>query len=490
MVDVDLRAADTSPQAVGAPPARRAVPPSTRRILLVILSVFALVGSLGGFYFTADAFDDRTPVLVAAVDIPEGEFVSTADLTSAQALLGDIPHVPWTPEAADVFEGLVATRPIAAGTPVLEEMFTLRETAPIGEELEIFVALDTGLSPTEVLQGDTVLLIDPGVPPAIGDPGRPRMAFRSLELTEFDGSRVRLFVPPEEWLAWRSLPEELGASPLALPVSLGGDPEELARQLNDGWYEEWSAEIVPDPPLPAPPPEPGPGEMEVRLELDVALAPSGIAQGETVLLVDPGRLPAGDDPGRPRSVLQPLELELFDGREVRLFVSPEGWAAWRTLRGDLGAPPLAVPIPGGTDVEDMTRRLDAAWRSEWELASADVVIPQAGRFLATLPLTPIATSGPLRNGDLVLIIDPGGPAAPGAPARPPRVMESRVLEGWDGRATRFWVEPERWAYYTFLTDRLGAVPLVMRLNGQLEPFELDEVIREVDAAFFTWYPAS
>ena len=489
MVDLDLRAADTSPQTVGAPRARRAMPPSTRRILLVIFGAFALFGSVGGFYFTAGAFDERTLVLVAAVDIPEGEFVSTADLTSAEALLGDIPHIPWTPEAADVFEGLVATRPIAAGTPVLEEMFTLREITPIGEELEIFVALDTSLSTTEVLQGDTVLLIDPGVPAAIGDPGRPRMAFRSLELTEFDGSSVRLFVPPEEWLAWRSLPEQLGSAPLVLPVSLGGDPEELARQLNDGWYEEWSAEIVPDPPLPAPPPEPGPGEMEVRVELDVALAPSGIAEGETVLLVDPGRPPTDVDPGRPRSVLQPLELELFDGQHVRLFVSPEEWAAWRTLRGDLGASPLAVPIPDGTDVEDMTRRLDAAWRSEWELASADVVIPEAGQFLATLPLAPIATSGPLRNGDLVLIIDPGGPAAPGAPPRPPRVMESRILEGWDGRASSFWVEPERWAYYTFLTDRLGSVPLVMRLNEQLEPWELDEVIREVDAAFFTWYPA-
>ncbi|MXV89604.1 MAG: hypothetical protein F4121_10595 [Acidimicrobiia bacterium] len=456
----------------------------------MILSAFALVGSVGGFYYTADAFDDRTPVLVAAVDIPEGGLVSTAELTSTGAVLGDIPHVPWTPGAADLFDGLVANRPIAAGTPVLEEMFTLREDVPVGEELEIFVTLDTSLSPTEVLEGDTVLLIDPGVPPAIGAPGRPRTAFRSLELTQFDGTRVRLFVPPEEWLAWRSLPEELGGAPLVLPVSLGGDPEELARQLNDGWYEEWSAEIVPEPPTPEPPAEPGPGEVEVRLELDLALAPSGIAEGETVLLVDPGQLPAGNDPGRPRSVLQPLDLETFDGGVVRLFASPEEWAAWRSLRGDLGARPLAVPIPDGTDVEDMTRRLDAAWRTEWELASADVAIPQAGQFLATLPLAPIATSGPLRNGDLVLIIDPGGPAAFGAPARPPRVMESRVLEGWDGRAARFWVEPDRWAYYTFLSDRLGAVPLVMRLNEQPEPGELAEVIRELDAAFRAWYPAS
>lgn len=484
MVALDPDAPAAAAQAAGAPRRSRSVTPSTKRIIIIVVGVAVLVGSIGGFYLTADAFDARTQVLVAAVDIAEGAVVSGADLTATEALIGDIPHLLWSPEAAAAFEGLVATRAIPAGTPVVENAFTHREFVPVGEELEIFVKLDTSLSPTEVVEGDTVLLIDPGVPPVPGDPGRPRSAFRSLELQIFDGSAVQLFVEPEEWLAWRSLPEELGGDPLVLPVSLGGDPEALAQQLNDVWHAEWSAAIVPDPPPEPPPPEPGPGEMEIGVALDATLAPGGIAQGDTVLLVDPGASPGRDDAGRPRSVLEPLELEVFDGNVVRLFVSPEEWATWRALPGELGGAPLAVPVPGGTDIEEMTRRLNAVWRAEWELEAANTATPQPGQFLATLELSPIATSGPLRDGDQVLIIDPGGSG------RAPSVIESRILDGWDGRAARFWVDPDRWAYYTFLGERLGSTPLVMRLNDVLEPFELDQLIQNLNTAFFSWYPVS
>ena len=82
--------------------ARRQMPESTRRILLVILGLFILVGSVGGFYLTSDAFDKRTSVLVAAVDINKGDVVSPDYFTSDSAVMGSIPHIPYSAAATRV----------------------------------------------------------------------------------------------------------------------------------------------------------------------------------------------------------------------------------------------------------------------------------------------------------------------------------------------------------------------------------------------------
>ena len=474
-----------------------------RRVLFILAGVLVLLGSVAGFYLTSGAFDERSEVLVAATDIAPGTIVSALDFRSELADLGDIPHVPWTEDAPLAFDGLVAIEAIAAGSPVTAQSFSLPDTMLIGDRLEVVVQLDTSYSVTPVNQGDTVLLIDPGLEPTADNPGRPRQAMRSLELDDFDGTSMRLRVPPEEWLEWRALPEFLGANPQVLPVALGGDPEELAERLNAAWRDEWLVEVEaatppPAPAIPEPPPpaSPGPDQLEVRVTLDTVLAPAGLAEGDRVLLVDPGVVPEGGDPGRARSIIGELVLERFDESEVRLFVSPDEWTRWVALPEELGGAPMALPIPPGTDVEAMIERLDSLWLEEWEArvealesAATAVALPKPGEFLVTLPLTVCLSSRPPDNGDQVFILEPSrevdgeGEGTWTAPS----AFESRVLEGWDGEVLRFWAEPDRWAYYTFLPERLDVDPWVMVVSEPVDDDDVAALMRSVNGALARWY---
>lgn len=472
---------------------------SGRRILFILLGLLILLGSVAGFYFTSDAFDDRTDVLVTAVDIAPGAVVSAPDFEAASAVMGDIPHIPWTPDAPLAFDGWVAVEAVAAGSVVTPEMFIFPETTPVDDQLEVILPLDLSYSVTPVQAGDTVLLIDPGVVPTVGDLGRPRRVIRALELNDFDGESVRLLVPPEEWTEWRALPEILGASPQVLPVSLGGDPEDVARRLDTIWTAAYLAgvaavtpEIIEEPPEPAP----GPGELEVRVPLDDRLAPTGLNVGDLVLLVDAGERPAGSAAGRPRSVIGQLELDLFDGDEVRLFAEPDEWTRWSALPETLGGAPLAIPVPDGSDPEEMTERLDALWLAEWEAqieewesAATEVATPQPGEFLVTLPLDASISSRPPNNGDQVLILDPGAPGLTDDGGRPPQVIEWRVLEGWDGSVLRFWADADRWAFYTFLPERLDATPMVMVVTEPVTEDAVEDLLRDVNLALLRWFPS-
>ena len=478
--------------------ARRTGSVGGRRVLFILLGLVVLLGSVAGFYLTSDAFDERTEVLVAAVDIAAGAVATAPDFRSELANLGGIPHVPWTPDAPFAFDGLVAVEAIAAGSVVTGDMFILPDTVPLDDQLEVFVPLDTSFSVTPVQPGDTVLLVDPGVEPSAEGPGRPRQAMRSLELDDFNDGSLRLLVPPEEWAAWRDLPERLGANPQVLPVSLGGDADDMAQRLNAIWQADWAAAVEAATPVVVevpPEPAPGPDELEVRVPLDVTLAPVGLEVGDRVLLIDPGERPAGSAAGRPRSVIGTLVLELFDGAEVRLFVPPDEWARWTALPGDLGGAPLALPVPEGSDVDGMIGRLDALWLAEWEAALEEVesaatavATPQPGEFLVTLPLDASLSSRAPTNGDQVLILDPGGSGSPTEPGQPPQVIEWRVLEGWDGSVLRFWATPDRWGYYTFLPDRLGAVPLVMVVPEPVTDDAIDALLRDVNGALLRYYP--
>ena len=493
---------DAGPGAIQAERAKRATSPATKRILFVIVGLAVVVASIGGFYLTSDAFDERSRVLVAAADLPAGTILGPEHLTFALADMGGIPHTPWTPGLVEDLAGLLVTQDILQGAAVQQEILTAPDTLPDGDELEVVVPLDASLSPTGVVEGDTVLLIDPGVEPVADDPGRPRQVIGTLELENFDGASVRLFVPPEEWALWRQLPTELGATPQVLPVSVGGDPADVGERLDALWSAEWSnavealAAAVPDV---EPEPAAGPGELEIVVPLDTSLAPSGVVEGDVVLLVDPGRPPAGDDRGRPRSVLDPqnplhppqnpLRLENFDGSAIRLFVPPEEWAVWRALPIELGGAPLVVHVPEGSDAADMAGRLDAGWLADWEDATDGILIPEPEQFLVTLPLDPSISPVAVNNGDLVLIIDPGAAGGPETPARAPRVIETRVLEGWNGSVLRFWEEPDRWAFYSFLAERRGAVPWVMAVPVPVAPDEVDALVADVNAAFAEWYPS-
>ena len=361
--------ADDTVTAATGKKARRQLPDSTRRILLIILSVVVLAASVGGFYYTSDAFDERTPVLVTAVDIQQGDTLTASFFTSELAVMGSIPHIAYTPDAPYAFEGFVATQPIPAGSVVLATMMTPADSQPFGNELELTVQFDTTLVTEEPFSGDVVLLVDPGLEPSAEFEGRPQRVLDTLTLENYDNGSMTMFLLPDEWSFWKDLPQTLGALPRILPIPLGGDAQEFAQQINEVWRAEHQAkqEAAAIPTEPAGP-QAGPGELEVVVGLDTSLVPSGVTEGQSVLLIDPGQEPTTDDLGRPRIVLRTIQLENFDGAAMRLFVPPEDWVQWQTLPEDLGATPMVLPIPEGTDIEDMTQRLNNEWEAEWQLA--------------------------------------------------------------------------------------------------------------------------
>jgi hypothetical protein len=350
---------------------RRRLPSSARRILLATLGLALLAGSIVGFYLTADAFDDRIGVVVAAEPIAQGHVLSPGNLTSAEVRLGDIPYIEWTSDAAAALSGFAVSDHIPAGGLVGPHMLVPASSEPIGDELEVVVPLDTSLAPSGAFEGDLALLIDPGVTPSGDGPGRPRSVIRLLELRSFDGSSVRLFVPPEEWVWWRALPHALGATPLALPVPLGGDAADLTARLDTLWaaeHAEATAALHPfgegwlD--------EGAPGELEVLVPIDTSLAPSGVTRGDLVLLVDPGAAATGGSSGRPRSVLRAVVLEHYEPGVLGIWAEPEEWAWWHALPVRLGAAPMVLRVAQGTDVSDVAERLNQQWLSQWQRSQA------------------------------------------------------------------------------------------------------------------------
>lgn len=361
--------AEPAPAAPPAAKGRRRRSESAKRLLFIILGAVVLVGSVAGFYLTSDAFDDRVPVLVSARHIEPGETVSAADLASDLAVVGSIPHVPWTAANSAAFAGMVAVQPIPAGALVRFDMFAAAETMPEGAELEVVVPLDMTLATEEVSEGDLVLLVDPGVEPSGGDPGRSRRVVREFALRGFDGSQMRLFLPPEEWAEWEDLLEDVGGTLMVVPLGFA-NTEETTRRLDAVWATQWSAavdEIAAAASAAMAVPAAGPGELEVIVSFDASLVPSGVSEGDLVLMIDPGAEPLGNDAGRPRSVIGTLELENYVGGQMQMFVPPEDWLYWRSLPEQLGGTPLVLPVPEGTDTDDMIERLDDAWYGDWKL---------------------------------------------------------------------------------------------------------------------------
>ena len=360
---------EPTPAAAPAQKTRRSMPDAVKRLLLIVAGVVVLGGSILGFYLTSDAFDERIPVLVAVRDIGAGESVGAADFGSDRVLVGSIPHVGWTPSMPQVFEGMVAARPVAAGTLVLHDMFIYPETAPVGVELEVVVPLDLSLVTDEVFEGDLVLLVDPGVEPVEGDDGRPRQVVRDFTLTNFTNREMRLFLPPEDWAAWDALLADVGGTLWVVDLGIGADPAETTERLNAVWRAQWlaaMAEIAQAAEVAVAVPTAGPGELEVIVTLDASLAPSGVAEGDLVLLIDPGARPLGNDPGRPAMVIRTLVLEHYADGQMQVFAGPEEWLYWRSLPDELGAAPMVLPVPAGSDVDDMSTRLNATWHDAWQ----------------------------------------------------------------------------------------------------------------------------
>ncbi len=368
---VDEAKTAEQPQVAKPMRARRKLSAASRRVVLVGLGVVLVVGSILGFYVAADAFDDRVRVVVASRPIARGQILDPSDLSQAEAHLGDIPYIAWTPDAANSLAGFAVSDQIPGGGLVGPHMLVPAASKPIGDELEVVVPLDTSLSPSGAAEGDVALLIDPGKTPSGDGSGRARSVMRVIELRGFDGSSARMFVPPEEWVWWRSLQRMLGATPMALPVPLGGDAADLAERLDRLWaveHAEATAALHPfgDEWLD----EAQPGELEVLVPIDTSLAPSGVAQGDLVLLIDPGAAAAGGGAGRPRSVLRAVVLEHYEPGVLGVWAEPEEWAWWDALPANLGAAPMVLRVAPASDIDDVAERLNEQWLAQWQQAGA------------------------------------------------------------------------------------------------------------------------
>ncbi len=347
----------------------------TKRALFVALGVVVLLLSVLGFYITSDVFDSRTQVMVAAGPIEAGQILAFTDFGFDEAAIGSIPHLPWTSDSAYQFEGMVALQPIPAGALVRADMFTAAETVPVGVELEAIVPLDLTLVTGSVFEGTTVLLVDPGVEPTESAEGRPRRVVREFELTNFDESanQMQLFVSPEEWAEWDSLLDEVGGTLMVVDLGVGAEPAETARRLDTVWLTQWTTaaqETLRAADEAAGVVEMAPGELEVIVALDASLSPSGVSDGDTVLLIDPGAVPAPGAPGRPRSVISTLVLENYSNGQMRIYVPPEEWVYWQSLPEQLGTTPQVLPVIEGTDIDLMIEELNTLWREAWREALA------------------------------------------------------------------------------------------------------------------------
>lgn len=487
----------------GDAPARRgARGRSRRRVVLVAAGVLVIVIAVVGYLLTSDIFEAevRSPgALVAAIDIAPGTVLTGEEFTVADVDLGGIPHIPYSPEAPFLFEGMVAEGPIPAGLPVLGAMFRSVQSAPLEDQLEVSVELDLSATPTEVFEGDTVLLIDPGAEPAAGDDGRPPSVLATLVLSQFDGATTRQFVRPEEWDFWSNLPERIGGAPQVLPVPLGGDPADMAARLDATWTEEYEARLsalaAVEAILAAELAEPvaGPGELEVLLELDQSLSARPLAEGDVVLLIDPGVLPDIGAPGRPRQVLRAIELRNLAESSVRMFVPPEEWAYWSQLPETLGSAPLALPVADGSDADAAAATLDASWLADYEAALAEVraleveiaetsAAPQAtaGQLAVNVPIDGSLSDEPLGEGGLVLLIDPGRPPTAEDEGRPRSVLQTLRLTGFDGLSVRLFAPPTEWLRWRALPEELGAAPLALPVA---DGTDVDAMIAELNAGW-------
>ncbi len=372
--------AETSGGAVGRR-RRRRLSRSTKRVLLTAAGLLLAAGSVTGFLLAAEALDERVPVLVAAADIKAGDTIAAADLTSTLAHPGSIPHIAWTPDAPFAFDGLIAAQPILAGALVDYSMMLAPGQAPVGTELTLLMPLDTSLAPDGVFDGERVLLIDPGAEPTgvEGEDGRPRQVLREFDVTNFDGTQMRLYLDPDQWSHWRAELDDAGGVFQVLPVPLGGDVAELGAQLNDIWEQQWAEAVNAAAAAREAlrPPEAPPGTLEVVVRLNESLVPSGIADGDRVLVIDPGQTPRDEDLGRARSVLTSVEVINYDNGTIRLFVAPEEWVWWSSLPETLGEAPLVIPVAPSTDVMDLTERLNLEWLIEWETKIFELDDPQA-----------------------------------------------------------------------------------------------------------------
>ena len=60
-----------------------------------------------------------------------------------------------------------------------------------------------------------------------------------MTLRNYADGQMKMFVPPGEWVRWRAMPEDLGGTPLILPVPADSDVDEMIGALDAEWEAAW-----------------------------------------------------------------------------------------------------------------------------------------------------------------------------------------------------------------------------------------------------------
>ena len=212
--------------------------------------------------------------------------------------------------------------------------------------------------------------------------------------------------------------------------------------------------------------------LEVHVPIDASLSPAGIAEGEVILLIDPGAAPSAGGTGRPRQVIDTLVVESLAGSALRLYAPPEQWVRWQTLGSRLRAVPMALPVPLGGNPAELAAALDAVWAADHEqaaaadspLGSAWETAGQPGLLPSVLAVDASLSPSGIAQGDTALLVDPGVPLDAATGGRPRSVLRPVTLDHYRDGLLGIWAAPAEWVWWQNLPQRLGAAPLVLRVE--------------------------
>ena len=314
------------------------IPRHRRRAVYAVLGIALFIGAIGTFRLASDAFDDRTPVVVALAAVEEGATFAAGDLGRAEALVDGIAHMPWTPGIEESLTGFIATANVEPGTLIYEGLFA--EPDPLAaptNSIEIQLRVAPHGSSAPLTPEETALLIAEGTKPALTEGQPRRIVGPPVQLRHFEAGILRLYPTPATWYeTWTTY---ITAGPLQALVVDPDHAEEIATALSDGWLAEWEANKVV-----AGFAAPGSGDLDMVLPLDASLTEGPIRNGDTVLIIAGGSDALAEDAQPPRV----LEHRFLDGwnatdSSLRLFgLTPTDWVYYRSLLH--GPPPLVLKV--------------------------------------------------------------------------------------------------------------------------------------------------